>query len=57
MFTMQVLSSITTMPPEPMMAPVAEQGLVVDESIQQGGRDAAAGGAAHLHGLDTAGRS
>ena len=27
MFTMQVLSSMTTMPPEPIMAPVAERAL------------------------------
>ncbi len=27
MFTIQVLSSMTTMPPEPMMAPVAERAL------------------------------
>ena len=43
---------MTTMPPEPMMAPAGRPGLVVDRRVEQVRREAAAGGTADLHGLE-----
>ena len=52
--TMLVVSSMTIMPPEPMIEPSCGERLVVDRRVEQVGRDAAAGGAAGLHRLDRA---
>ena len=49
---MQLSSSITTMPPEPMMDPSCCQALVIHRGIEHLVRDATAGGAAGLHCFD-----
>ncbi len=53
---MQVVSSTTTRPPEPTIAPVAASRLVVDRRVEHVGRQAASGRAAELHGLELAAR-
>ena len=53
MSTMQSLSSSTTSPPEPMIAPRCGQGFVIDRRVGQLGGNAAARGAADLHRLET----
>ena len=50
---MLVVSSMTIMPPEPMIEPTLRQRLVVDGRVEVLGGDAAAGGAAGLHRLDS----
>ena len=40
--TMQVLSSTTTMPPEPIMEPCGDEALEVDRRVEQVGGQAAA---------------
>ncbi len=54
MSTMQAVSSITTSPPEPIIAPRLGQLLVVNARVAQRRGDAAAGRAADLHGLELA---
>ena len=49
--------SMTIMPPEPMIEPSRDERLVIDRRVEVLGRDAAAGGAAGLHGLDRARRA
>ena len=51
---MQLSSSMTTMPPEPMMEPSCAEGLVVHRGVEHLVRDAAAGRAAGLDGFDGA---
>ncbi len=55
--TMLVSSSITIMPPEPMIEPSRDERLVVDRRVEELGRDAAAGRPAGLHRLDRARRA
>ena len=50
--TMQVLSSTTTMPPDPIMEPAATQALEVDGLVEQRSRQAAARRPAQLDGLE-----
>ena len=52
MSTMQLSSSMTIMPPEPIMEPIAVSVVVLNRNIQLRSGDAAAGGAAGLHGLE-----
>ena len=50
--TMQEVSSMTIMPPEPMMEPIFEQRVVADADVEHFGGNAAAGGTAGLHRLE-----
>ena len=52
MSTMQVVSSMTIMPPEPMIAPACIERVVVDRQVEVLRGQAAAGRAAHLHRLE-----
>ena len=54
MSTMQVFSSMTIMPPDPIIEPACGQGLVVDGQIQILGGQASARRAAHLGCLEMA---
>ena len=53
---MQSVSSSTTRPPEPIMAPASVQALVVHGQVGERARDAPARRAADLHGLEAPSR-
>ena len=52
MSTMQLSSSMTIMPPEPIIEPAAMRVVIVHGGIEHVRRQAAAGGAAGLHGFE-----